>query len=166
MIAHLPSLCDATLSSVYWIHGTTAKLTSVLQPGARELHTTMLAHEWWVRDARTDTRPDSPGRHRLTDNTSLQKWKITSDSRRYYTVPLRRCYDLSGHCSFWVHQGECRKNPTFMREQCSLTCSFCERDIVNDDGDHLDEDVKNDDSMNKENGDAQNEGKASPNDEL
>ena len=41
----------------------------------------MLAHEWWVRDARTDKREDSPRWSKLTDATCLYNIKILSDVR-------------------------------------------------------------------------------------
>lgn len=119
-------------NAVYWIHTTAGQLKRTLQPGETEKHTTALAHEWWVRDARTDTHPDIYQRHKLSENSCLQKWKIVSDTRRYYSIPLRRCFDLSGHCSLWSNRGECRANPNFMKQQCALTCNFCERDLVDD----------------------------------
>ena len=114
---------------IHWIHGTTAKMKMVLQPGQTEVHTTKLTHEWWVRDVRTDTHPDSPGRYRLTPNNSLISWKITSDEHNQkLIIPLRTCYDLSGHCLYWEGRGECRKNPRFMQEQCAKTCKVCSED--------------------------------------
>lgn len=111
---------------IYWIFGTTAKKSLVLEPGASAEHTTMLSHEWWVRDARVDTHRNSPGRHKLTDNSMLITWKITSDEHRQkLIVPKRHCYDLSGHCAFWQRQGECRNNPNFMIRTCSKTCGTC-----------------------------------------
>lgn len=114
---------------IFWIHGTSAKSTLQLDPGASEFHTTMLSHEWWVRDARVDTRPDSPGRWKLTQNSMLISWKITDDRQdQKLVIPLRTCYDLSGHCTFWSSQGDCNKNPRFMQEQCAKTCNVCETD--------------------------------------
>ncbi|CAJ1945074.1 unnamed protein product [Cylindrotheca closterium] len=115
---------------VYWIHGTSANKKMILQPGETSVHNTKLSHEWWVRDARTDTHRDSPGRHRLTDNNSLISWKITNDvDMQRLAIPKRTCFDLSGHCPYWHYHGECRKNPNFMRDQCMLTCAFCEKDL-------------------------------------
>jgi curved DNA-binding protein CbpA len=111
---------------IFWIHGTKAEEKMTLQPGERAYHNTRLSHEWWVRDARTDTHRDAPGRWKLTENNMLKKFKIVSDEERQdLVIPLRKCYDLSGHCSFWSHHGECQKNPNFMREQCSKTCGIC-----------------------------------------
>jgi hypothetical protein len=136
---------------VYWIHETRAELKKLLQPGEIEVHTTAISHEWWVRDARTDSRPDAPGRYRLTDNSCLQKWKIVSDTRTIYNIPLRHCFDLSGHCSFWYHQGECEKNPSFMHEQCSLTCNFCESDFTDDSADPPEDEHLKDENVNNDN---------------
>jgi len=117
---------------LYWIHGTKASLKVVLEPGEESVHTTRLSHEWWVRDARTDTHRDSPGRWKLTDNSMLIKWKILSDAHNQeLIIPLRECYDISGHCGFWEQRGECNKNPTFMEEQCSKTCKMCSEDERN-----------------------------------
>jgi curved DNA-binding protein CbpA len=114
---------------VYWMHGTRAHTKMVLQPGQESNHFTRLSHEWWARDVRTDTHRDSPGKWKLTDNSTLKKWKIVDDrSNQLLVVPLRRCYDLSGHCMFWQQRGECAKNPGFMRDQCALTCEFCTTD--------------------------------------
>ena len=111
---------------VYWIHQTTAKRTSLLQPGEAQEHNTMLSHEFYVRDARVDTRKDSPGRYKLTPNSSLASFKILSDApNQVLTIPRKTCFDLSGHCYFWNHQNECRKNPVFMAEACRKTCNLC-----------------------------------------
>lgn len=112
---------------LYWVHGSTAKITMKLQPQESSDHTTMLSHEWYVRDARVDTLFNSPNRNRLTTDSSLISWKIVDDKIVDYVIPKRTCFDLSGHCPFWKHQGECTKNPDFMREQCLLTCRFCSR---------------------------------------
>ena len=114
---------------IYWIHGTNAKNSLKLEPGASETHTTMLSHEWWVRDARTDTRSDSPGRHRLSSNNCLITWKILNDQHlQQLVIPLRTCYDLSGHCGYWKNQNQCNENPKFMGEDCRLSCGLCTRD--------------------------------------
>jgi curved DNA-binding protein CbpA len=111
---------------VYWIHGSRAHIKILLQPLAREKITSMLSHEFWARDARVDTRPDSPGRHKLTNASSLGSWKIVSDaSPQEIIVHAKECFDLSGHCGFWSRDGECKKNERFMTETCSLTCAFC-----------------------------------------
>lgn len=118
-----------------WIHGNSGKMQVTLEPGERTSHTTLLSHEWYVRDARTDTRPDSPGRFKLSENASIAKWKITSDTRKTYTIPLRTCHDLSGHCPWWQMRGECTRNPNFMNTECRLTCNQCESDAREDDDD-------------------------------
>lgn len=111
---------------IFWIHGRRANSKIILQPGEESIHYTRLSHEWWVRDARTDTHRDSPGGWKLTDNNCLKTWKITSDEpEQLLVIPLRKCYDLSGHCSFWEQHRECTKNPSFMKEQCAKTCKFC-----------------------------------------
>jgi curved DNA-binding protein CbpA len=115
---------------LYWIHGTRAHLKeAALPPGATFRHTTMLTHEWHARDARVDTHHDSPGRWKLTEESTIQSWKFGNDTSSPQTViiPRRTCFDLSGHCSFWKHQRACIENPVFMQEQCPLTCNFCSR---------------------------------------
>jgi curved DNA-binding protein CbpA len=112
---------------VYWIHGTTAKLKMILQPAEKATHTTMLSHEWYVRDTRVDTFEGSPGRHKLTVDSSLGSWKIVNDTTpQRLIVRAGQCFDLSGHCGFWQQQGECHKNPRFMAEQCQRTCHLCD----------------------------------------
>ena len=125
---------------IYWIHDTRAKMTLTLEPGAESFHTTMLSHEWWVRDARTDTRKDSPGRYKLTKESMLAMWKIVDDEpNREFIIEAKTCFDLSGHCPFWSSQGECNKNPNFMAEQCRKTCALCsdQDDSKNSSGDEL-----------------------------
>lgn len=131
---------------VYWLHGTSGKLKVTLNPGEKAKHTTMLAHEWWARDVRTDARPDSPGRWKLSDSTCLQKWKVVSDTKRQYNIPLRKCFDLSGHCGYWKQTNQCRANEEFMKEVCPLTCNHCESDRSDDDADE--DESKNDDNDN------------------
>jgi curved DNA-binding protein CbpA len=124
---------------VYWIHGTRANWKMKVGPGERIIHTSKLSHEWWVRDARVDTFTGNRyGRGRLTNDSMLKTWKIISDEHRQkLVIPRRKCFDLSGHCPFWKAKGECRKNPTFMEEQCRLTCQHCESDALADDKESL-----------------------------
>lgn len=118
---------------VYWIHGRNAKLKLTLESGRRHTLTSMLSHEWWVRDARVDTRDDSPGRYKLTDGTCLANWKIVNDTNpQQFVIPAKECYDLSGHCAFWKGHGECRKNPNFMGEVCQKTCKLCKDEPTTD----------------------------------
>merc|ERR1712174_106623 len=108
------------------MHGTSGHMKFTLESGESLYHTTMLSHEFWVRDARTDTRHDSPGRWKLADNTCLLSKKILTDElNQKFIIEPKSCFDLSGHCSFWEKQNECSKNPVFMREQCALTCKIC-----------------------------------------
>ena len=105
----------------------------------------------YVRDVRTDTRPDSPGRHKLSENAAIAKWKIVSDTRKRYTIPLRLCHDMSGHCAWWQMRGECTKNPNFMNEECRLTCNQCESDAREDEDDFkVDPDLPADESDNED----------------
>lgn len=121
---------------LYWVHDRTARQKGIVGAHERTTLTTMLAHEWWVRDARTDTRKDSPSRNKMTDATCLLNVKITSDTRTVYTIPKRTCYDLSGHCPFWNQRGnECSRNPGFMHEVCAATCRRCEMDHREYEGD-------------------------------
>jgi hypothetical protein len=115
---------------IYWIHGTRAHLKETsLDPGATFRHTTMLTHEWHARDARVDTHPSSPGRWKLTEESTIKSWKFTNDtSPQTLIIPRRLCFDLSGHCTFWKHQGDCNRNPGFMNSQCPLSCNVCSRE--------------------------------------
>ena len=111
---------------VYWVHGTKAKLVETLDPGQTKKHTSMLTHEFFIWDARVDRWKGSPGRWKLTNESSLGTVKILSDTSPY-VIPIHRkdCIDLSGHCSWWKGQGECKNNPTFMAETCPRTCLVC-----------------------------------------
>ncbi len=120
--------------SVYWINDRRAIIQGTIGPNETFNRATKLSHEWWVRDARTDTFSDSPGRYKLAENTCLYSVKITDDTRKQYTIPQRNCFDLSGHCSFWNRSGrECSRNPSFMHEHCAATCRICTKESASDD---------------------------------
>ena len=113
---------------IYWVHGNRAKIKVRLDPGGRQGITSMLSHEFYVRDARVDTRKDAPNRYKLTEESSLGSYKILSDaSPQEIIIEAKTCYDLSGHCGFWKREGACRNNERFMREVCPLTCRFCSK---------------------------------------
>jgi hypothetical protein len=119
---------------LYWIHGNVANSRAIIQPGETVMETSMLTHEYYARDKRTDSWPESPGAYKLTTEASLGSWKIgkeggppiQDDFTMNIYIPLKQCFDLSGHCTFWKQLGECKKYPEFMAEKCQLTCSFCD----------------------------------------
>lgn len=114
---------------VYWIHGSRAQKKLTLKPGERRTHTSMLSHEWYFRDERVDSFDTSPGRYKLTEASSLGSVKILSDNPvQDILIPRRKCFDLSGHCSFWRMEGACRNNAGFMDHYCKLTCGHCTSD--------------------------------------
>ena len=122
---------------VYWVQGTSAKDRGTILPGYEKLYTTMLGHEWYIRDARVDKTTDSPGRRNLSKESSLGSWKIgvkgpfistRSDGMVEIVVESQKCFDLSGHCTIWRHSGECLRNPFYMREHCALSCGQCVRE--------------------------------------
>ena len=41
------------------------------------------------------------------------------------TCATARCSDANTGCSQWAAQGECKKNPTFMRHSCKKSCGLC-----------------------------------------
>lgn len=112
---------------IYWIHGSRAHKKMDLPPGHSGRHTTMLSHEWYVRDTRIDLFQGSPGRYKLSNDSSLGSWKILSDeSPQTIVIEGGQCFDMSGHCNFWqMSDRSCVTNPNFMREQCKKTCGFC-----------------------------------------
>ena len=122
---------------MFWIHERNAKKTMTVQPGARMLHNTMLSHEWWARDSRVDSRPDSPRRSKISQDAILGIYKIVSDEDgQEILIESRACVDLSGHCQWWAQRhGECKKNEAFMAVECPRTCKFCtdDDDIPKDD---------------------------------
>jgi curved DNA-binding protein CbpA len=151
-------------AEVYWIHGSSANSPFIIEPGASSFHTTMLSHEWWVRDARTDRRPDSPGRNRLTKNSTLAEWKILSDEQHQkLIIEPKACFDLSGHCLYWVQSGECVKNPIFMAEVCWKSCGLCSEEDDMLFRENLAEDEENDE-FDEETDELNDE--EEPNDEL
>jgi hypothetical protein len=122
---------------IYWIHNRRATLKLTLGSGQRHTLTSMLSHEFWVRDARVDTRDDSPGRWKLTDDSSLGSYKIVTDTNpQQIIIEANTCYDLSGHCGFWRGHGDCRKNPIFMEENCRKTCKLCSKEASKSEGVH------------------------------
>ena len=112
---------------IYWIDRTKAHLKfSHVDPGEIKGHYTRLTHEWYVRDKRVDARKDSPGRYKMTENSALLQFKVlNATSPQIMAIPLRTCFDLSGHCAFWNNDNQCTENPRFMAEVCSLTCGLC-----------------------------------------
>jgi DnaJ domain/ShK domain-like len=111
---------------IYWLHGNTAHIKTTVPAGHSWTCTTMLSHEWYVRDTRVDSRPDAPNRNKLSSSSSLGTWKITSDeSPQTITIRRRDCVDTSGHCAFWSAYNECAKNPGFMHDVCRKTCGVC-----------------------------------------
>ena len=140
---------------IYWISGNRANIKTTIEPNETWVHYSMLTHEFYSRDARVDTWEGSPGRYKLTTNSSLGSWKIgvnssnsdkedgggreeeelptstiREDGSVYITIPPKKCLDLSGHCTFWANQNQCKENPTFMAEKCMLSCGHCSNDIV------------------------------------
>ena len=119
---------------IFWIHKGSAEMTLTLDPGQRESHNTMLSHEWWIRDSRVDTFPESPRRNRLTKESLLGIWKIVSDEDgQEIIIQSKACVDMSGHCERWEKTSrDCTNNPTFMKVNCRKTCSFCvDKDDIN-----------------------------------
>lgn len=131
-----------------------AKLKRVMEPGETWTHWSKLTHQFNARDVRVDDWRGSPGRHKMTTNSSLGSWKIgvetsdldgssspiREDGSVVVDVPGASCVDLSGHCGFWAGQDQCRQNPNFMKERCALTCGECSREerrtsCSNSDGD-------------------------------
>ena len=115
--------------TVYWIHEKQAIIKKTIQPNESAPLITVLSHEWWVRDATTDTHQDiqpNLGKNQLTDMTCLWRVKILLDTRTEYIIPRRTCYDKSGHCPRWnMHGQECTRNPVFMHKICPVTCQQC-----------------------------------------
>ena len=129
---------------LYWVHGTTAHLKATIEPNEDSWHTSMLTHEWYIRDARVDTHRGARGRHKLTEDSSLGSYKILNDkSPQEFIIQANQCFDLSGHCSFWqMHENGCKTNPGFMHEHCQKTCGTC---IVQHIENQSDEQEENDD---------------------
>jgi len=131
---------------LYWINNKSAILKKTIKSNERTNLITMLSHEWWARDATTDTQRQSMiqlGNHKLTDATCLYSVKIVSDTRTDYIIPLRTCYDFSGHCTYWNKDGkECARNPRFMHEMCGVTCKVCTKHNNADDEEEEEEKEK------------------------
>lgn len=131
----LASIVSHRSETVYWVRDRKASLKATIGPNEKVAITTMLSHEWWVRDARTDTRGDGYTRSRMAADTCLYNIKVTSNTRTEYTIPKRECFDRSGHCSHWNRRGtECSRNPTFMYEHCASTCNRCTKEDPVDTG--------------------------------
>ena len=146
---------------VYWVHETTANLKGIVEPDGESWHTTMLTHEWYIRDVRVDTHNGARGRYKLTDDSSLGSYKVLSDKNpQEYVIEANQCFDLSGHCSFWqLHENACRTNPGFMQEHCQKTCGTCRKNNTvdqnnandeNEDDEEADEDSDDEDEDEEE----------------
>mmetsp|Transcript_19142 Transcript_19142/g.38582 ORF Transcript_19142/g.38582 Transcript_19142/m.38582 type:complete len:465 (+) Transcript_19142:79-1473(+) len=114
---------------LYWIDGRRAKILETLEPGESRTEFTMLSHEFYARDDRVDRFDGSPGRHKLSTNSALGSWKILSDPVSDTTGNIiyieTSCFDMSGHCEWWMGMGECSSNPSFMKERCPRSCNHC-----------------------------------------
>ena len=147
---------------LYWVHETTAHLKGTVEPNKDSWHTSMLTHEWYIRDARVDTHKGARSRHKLTEDSSLGSYKILNDkSPQEFIIEANQCFDLSGHCSFWhMHENACHTNPGFMHEHCRKTCGRCNipnienqsdgHDDDDNDNEEEDEDSDDEDSENNE----------------
>ncbi|KAL9189144.1 hypothetical protein ACHAXT_011634 [Thalassiosira profunda] len=123
---------------LYWLNGRRAEITQTIDPHSTVAHYSKLTHEFYTRDARVDKWDGSPGRWKLSPNSSLGRWKIGvegeegapvgEDGTVVIDIPSLGCIDLSGHCGFWEQQRQCNENPGFMREKCELTCGHCNND--------------------------------------
>ncbi len=114
---------------LYWLHSNSGQFSGRIEPNETHSHTTMLSHEFLVRDARVDTFPSTPGRYNLAKNTLLGSWKITSDlALQELIIEPKVCLDLSWHCEFWARENQCEQNPNFMGEHCQMTCKLCSED--------------------------------------
>ena len=120
---------------IYWISGTRATMKEVIKPNSSSIHYSMLTHEFYARDQRVDEWSGSPGRWKLSKNSSLGSWKIgvtgeegsppIIDGSVVIAIQTPSCVDMSGHCGFWANQAQCDENPNFMKEKCMLTCNYC-----------------------------------------
>lgn len=144
---------------IYWVHETTAHLKATIEPNEDSWHTSMLTHEWYIRDARVDTHNGARGRYKLTDDSSLGSYKILNDeSPQEIIIQANQCFDLSGHCSFWqMHENACKTNPGFMHEHCQKTCGMCTKksseyvsDEHEDDDNNTDEEDSDDEDVEGE----------------
>ena len=61
---------------MYWISGNRAHIKHTIQPQEEWVFYSFLTHEFYGRDARVDDWDGNAGRHKLTTNSSLGRWKI------------------------------------------------------------------------------------------
>lgn len=42
------------------------------------------------------------------------------------TAAPAACRDENGYCRYWASRGECRRNPSYMEENCKMSCGTCQ----------------------------------------
>jgi len=90
-------------------------------------------------DARLDT---FPGATRIKEKIAKTKGVLLLDavitSEGSYTIPKKRCYDLSTQCHDWTRtprgkkNEQCQLNPEFMHHICPVTCGICSEHFASD----------------------------------
>lgn len=84
------------------------------------------ATKWYhVYDFKSPPHGKQPKVYDTEEND--HKWKedlggffSTNDGRK-----MAGCDDLNDECESWASNGECEKNPSFMTQNCRLSCNLC-----------------------------------------
>lgn len=93
---------------IYLMRNRVGHLQAILKPKQRREFMSMLGDEYYVRDTRVDTYPDSKGRERLEEITLIGIWKITNDTTPFkINVWNVSCADLATDCPLFKLQGKC-----------------------------------------------------------
>jgi len=105
-----------------WIQGEHVKEMRALAPGDSFVQTVFLSH---VLHAEEVTRK---GKH-ISENSSLLIFTAVREGEEM--VIRSKCVDASADCEYWLRNGECEGNPSFMRDECPVSCNLCtETDVM------------------------------------
>ena len=106
---------DHRPAQVWWLDGHSARKQLVLQPGETAERHSYVSHRWYAWAEATEGTI-------LSEPASLGSITLANPGEAHELVLEPRCVDANGHCAQWKHQGECERNPGYMRGACPRSC--------------------------------------------
>jgi hypothetical protein len=119
---------------LFWMQGNKGTLKATIPPGMLHNEVSMVGHEWRLRDARVDRvfPTQASALHRLDPSTLVVKQHVivSDDPHQTLIIKNKPCIDLSSQCRPWAQRGECTINPTFMEVNCPVSCTTCDKILL------------------------------------
>ena len=103
---------------VNWIHGQHVKEMLTLRPRESTERVVFLGHTLHAELA------DRKG-HTISEGSSLLIFKVVNNSAM--VIKPKACLDKTSDCEDWFRKGECGANPSFMMEECPVSCQLCDK---------------------------------------